>query len=288
MQTNLKRYLTSKSDTALAMTLFLADMEKQLPQMVENAVKKHMSESLLSINQNLIDKITRNVLADLKGDKGEKGDKGYTPQKGVDYFTSLELKQIVGKIQSQIVIPVVKDGYTPIPGEDYPTEEQIKEFIIKAIPKMPEVKNGLTPVKGVDYFTAKDIEEIIAKVKTQFPKLEIKATELAEKLNTLEGAIDQKVIRGLRTTLLNIKGGGGKGGGGMGNVQHQHISVSAATTTVTATYKIAGAGYAAWVYYNGALVARGTDYTVGSDFKTLTLLFTPQNGTVVDLIYIRG
>lgn len=117
--------------------------------------------------------------------------------------------------------------------------------------------------------------------------------QIADKLNTTEHSVEQKVIKGLQADLLALKRAlrdkkGGASGGGMGNVTHQHTSVSSATTTVSTTSKIGGGGFALWVFYNGQMIARGTDYTVGGDLKTLTLLFTPQDSTVLDIIYMRA
>lgn len=117
--------------------------------------------------------------------------------------------------------------------------------------------------------------------------------QVAEKLNTLEDAVNMSVIKGLKEAFVGVNraiianGSRRSGGGGMGNIQHEHSSISSATTTVSTTYKIAGAGFALWVFYNGQMIARGTDYTVSSDQKTLTLSFTPQDTTVLDIIYIR-
>lgn len=121
------------------------------------------------------------------------------------------------------------------------------------------------------------------------------ALDIATKLNTTTDTVEMTVIRGLLKELELIKreirrkekGGGGGGGGGMGNVQHESSAVSSATTTVSTSYAIAGNGYALWAYYNGQLIMRGTHYTVGTNKKTLTLLFTPQDNTTIDIIYHR-
>lgn len=122
-----------------------------------------------------------------------------------------------------------------------------------------------------------------------------KPLEIADKLNTLTEKVQQKVIiglekrlKGLEMSIRDRKGGGsGPSGGGMGNTQHETKAVSSATTTVSTTYPISGNGYAIWAYYQGQLIMRGTAYTVGSDRKTLPLLFTPQDDTFIDIIYIR-
>lgn len=77
----------------------------------------------------------------------------------------------------------------------------------------------------------------------------------------------------------------GGGGGGMGNVQHETKAVSSATTSVNTTYNIGGGGYALWAYYQGQLIMRGVHYTVSG--KTISLLFTPDDNTNIDIIYIR-
>lgn len=120
----------------------------------------------------------------------------------------------------------------------------------------------------------------------------LKAEVIAERLNTTTESVDQSVIKGLAEELATLKrevrkksDKGGGGGGGMGNVQHETKAVSSATTTVTTTYTVSGGGYAIWAYYQGQLIMRGTHYTVSG--KTITLLFTPQDSTFIDIIYIR-
>ena len=121
------------------------------------------------------------------------------------------------------------------------------------------------------------------------------ANQIAGKLNTTQETVDMSVIKGLQKELASIKREvsrkekGGGGGGGMGQVQHESTNISSATTQVTTAYKIAGNGYAIMgAYYQGQLIMRGTHYTVGGDRKTLSLLFTPQDSTVIDIIYVRG
>lgn len=125
---------------------------------------------------------------------------------------------------------------------------------------------------------------------------EITAESIVTRLNTTTESVDQTVIKGLVEELALLKREvrkkaekGGATGGGMGQVQHETKDVSSATTTVTTDYKIAGNGYAIMgAYYQSALIMRGEHYTVGGDRKTLTLLFTPQDSTKIDIIYVRG
>jgi hypothetical protein len=81
---------------------------------------------------------------------------------------------------------------------------------------------------------------------------------------------------------------GGGGGGGMGQVQHETKNLTALSTTVVTNFPISGGGYAIMgAYYQSALIMRGEHYTVGGDRKTLTLLFTPEDNTKIDIIYVR-
>lgn len=60
-------------------------------------------------------------------------------------------------------------------------------------------------------------------------------------------------------------------------------------STITTNYAISQNVYAIMgAYYQGQLVMRGTHYSVGGDRKTLSLLFTPQDSTTFDIIYVRG
>lgn len=116
--------------------------------------------------------------------------------------------------------------------------------------------------------------------------------QVIAKINTAKLKIKRSSIEGLEEAFAGIRSaisqkGSRSSGGGMGNVQHQHTAVSSATTTVATTSRIAGGGYALWVYYQGQLLARGTHYTVGGDQKTLTLLITPDDSTFIDIIYMR-
>lgn len=123
-------------------------------------------EELVDLNENLEDLIesTKGVdLTNVKNVKGDRGDDGYTPKKGVDYFTDKEIQ-------------AVKKEATPVKGKDYNDGEP-----------------GYTPKKGVDYFDGLDADEgaIISKVLAMLPKnekIELDSAEaLREKLESLTG-----------------------------------------------------------------------------------------------------
>jgi len=154
-------------------------------------------------------------------------------------------------------------------------------------PKGDKGDAGYTPLKNRDYFDGKKGD----KGDAGSPDT---PNQVVQKVNSANEKVQPSSIDGLLEMFAEIKreiqkkGGGGKSGGGMGNVTHQHESISSATTTVTTAYKIGGNGFALWVYYNGQFLARGTDYTVGADNRAISLLFTPQDDTVLDVTYIRS
>ena len=105
------------------------------------------------------------------------------------------------------------------------------------------------------------------------------------KINSSSKKIKPERIAGLVEALQNTSRSSKRGG--MGNVVHEEKAVTSATTTVQTASKIAGNGYALWLYYNGQLLTRGKQYTVGSDQKTITFTFTLDDSSTVDIIYHR-
>lgn len=115
----------------------------------------------------------------------------------------------------QEVIQSIIEAVRPVVGTDYYTEEEKWELVqtIYSLIQVPKV--------GVDFFTVKEKREFMAVLKDQLsrelqkaiqkiPKTEQilvdeKPTVIASKLNTLESAIDSKVIRGLPTIEDFIK-----------------------------------------------------------------------------------
>lgn len=101
----------------------------------------------------------------LEGVQMQKGDSGYTPVKGVDYFTAEELVAIIEHITEQVQSKV-KDGDTP---DDAKLAALIEEMIPDPVPGSAG-DNGLTPRYGIDYFTQEDQDKIVQAVVAQFPK----------------------------------------------------------------------------------------------------------------------
>ena len=97
-----------------------------------------------------------------KGDKGDTGDPGYTPKRGIDYWTNADKEEII-------------TDATPVRGVDYWTDadkqivstqaEEAAKATAATMLSDPEYKEsikgdpgepGYTPVKGIDYFDGQD------------------------------------------------------------------------------------------------------------------------------------
>lgn len=197
-------------------------------------------------------------LSEIELTPGEKGDPGDKPVAGVDYEI-------------------------PQDGQDYVLTEEDKTEIASKI-EVPVVEKLVekTEVIKEQPIVTNEIKEV-AKYET--------AEQIADKLNTLEERVDIKVIKGLKKWLETINRAAREqkklGGGGMGNFQHESFALTPSTTYVDVAYNIAGNGYAVvGSYYQGGNVFRGVGYTV-TGTKRINLLFTPQDNTYFDIIYIR-
>lgn len=186
------------------------------------------------------------------GPKGEKGDKGDKPIAGIDYPIPLNGKDGKDADESKIIDAVTK--------------------------KIPKPKDGYTPIKGVDYFDGIDG----APGKDGSPDT---ANQIVEKLNTLEEVLDLKVLKGFRTIVSNLKKSINQKGGGLGLPVHETFNGDGTTTSFTLSSRVAANGNAAWIYYQGQFLVKTTHWTISG--RTLTLSLTPENGTKIDVTYIR-
>lgn len=96
-----------------------------------------------------------------------RGQDGKTPVKGVDYFTTAEIEEILKIVDAKIRtferglkgekgargeqgLPGLngrhgRDGYTPVKGKDYFTNEDINEIVFKTLLKIKVPKDGISP-----------------------------------------------------------------------------------------------------------------------------------------------
>lgn len=80
--------------------------------------------------------------------KGNPGKDAQNPVRGVDYFTSEDVKKMVEAVHSMVYKP--KDGITPTPGVDYPSYDEIEAFVTKEVAKIPKPKDGINGANGFD------------------------------------------------------------------------------------------------------------------------------------------
>lgn len=240
----------------------LEEKKKELADFVENS-----EESMKELKKNLLEKIEDHLEGITQPDDGE------TPTD----------ERILALIKS-VMPPLPKDGETP--------SDKRLLGLIKPLIKIPKVKDGKTPTnEELLYLIEPVVKSLMPEIKGLKPDSPL---EIAEKLNTLQEKVDWTVIKGLKDKFATMmraikeKTGGSPKGGGMGSVVHQTIDLTSASTSFTCSSKVAANGYAIWATYEGANIVRGTAYTMGSDRKTVTLLFTPEDNTHIDLIFIRA
>lgn len=275
---SVKEYL-KKKNPEIAISEAIKEIQDKADSIIEKAInerfsvlEKQVKDIEPTSDMGMVDKITRNVLADIKGEKGDtiKGEDGLTP-------TDKELLALINPL-----IPKVKDGKTP-------TSKEILS-IIK--PLIPQVKDGATPTKAelLDLIIPLIPEPIKGEEGDDGKK--IKSEEVAKKLNTLEEKVEMKVIKGLKaylkkleTTLFYKGSRKGGGGGGMSNLVPETFEVGSSTTSITLQFEVASNGTAIWMYYNGQHLAQNVHYTVSG--RVVTLDFTLTDNTYIDVKYHR-
>lgn len=218
------------------------------------AVLQHLLEEFLASKKAEIEKALDGAVAEATKDLGEK---------------------LTREITAYVLprMPVPKNGHTP-------TTAEITALIKPLIPK---VRNG------------KDADEtvIVKRVLRQIREPEDGKTPTKKELLALVKPIlkawkedfDLRLAQGLRALQSSARAGSASRGGGMGNAQHETKNVSSATTSVSLSSDVAASGRAIWASYQGQFLVYGTHYTISG--KTMTLLFTPQDDTFIDITYIR-
>lgn len=280
----------------LAIFKELEAFRRETDNITENA-RKQLQETISAIKQELKEEARTEIEAMVvetmkenlfKGISQIKGEPGFTPQKGKDYWTETEIGKMVAEIQSQIKIPEDghpgEDGKTPIAGVDYPTSGQMRKIVKEMILKLPAPKDGKMPIKGIDYFTQKEIDEIIEQIKTRFPKIELKAEEIRDKLQSLKGEkrLDAFAIKNLPKIMGEAKKTLHRGGIAL-EWEALTLSASGSTATLSSTPYNSNS---VMIFYNGILLkSGGTDYTLSGKALTFT---NPQAGSVAWAFYRKS
>ena len=116
-----------------------------------------------------------------KGDKGDKGEDGYSPEKGVDYWTEEEVEAIDEKVSDEINYVNTSMQYATRTAAAAKAEANAATAAANAAVADLQAKadagafkgdkgepgaDGYTPVRGTDYWTAEDIAAIKGYVDT--------------------------------------------------------------------------------------------------------------------------
>lgn len=245
----LKNNPTIKAVAEIVVTEMLDKVKSELTQKVENSISELLGK--ISSTEQKISEIELTP-----GQKGDKGDPGDKPVAGIDY-------------------PIPQDG------KDYVlTEEDRKEIAtLIEVPVVEKVIEKTEVIVEKPIITNEVTNEIREVAKYETPE------QIVEKLNTQENAIEQKVIKGLTKWMSEIKRIASSGGG-MGNIVTQSFSVNSSTTALTLSSRVASNGRAIWLNYQGQQQAYGTHFTVSGNI--VPLLFTPDDGTYIDVLFIRA
>lgn len=199
-----------------------------------------------------------------------KGDDGYTPKKGMDYFTEAEKQALVAEVAALVRMP--KDGnhgrdgtdgehgITPVRGVDYMHEADMQYMLKRIKPLLPaKAKDGVSP----------SIDEIVAATKKEFP---------------LVPTQDELVVNLLKhpTLRLLMHGGGGSGSSTTIYTQTPVGAVDGANKTYTVTNTITTV---ISLIINGMYV-HPAEYTVSGAGFTMGTAFDPSlSGTGFTIVY---
>lgn len=176
-QTKLKKYRTFQGDPALAIMRLAQDLEAKIENTLKE-VEKRLTEQVKAIKEQIkgevdpkMEQIVKNVLKDVKGDKGDsiKGDSGkdaYIPVKGKDYFDGKDGKTIIGP--------------QGIPGKSIKGKDG------------KDAADAKTPIFGIDYFTKDQIKDIMSQIigMIKLKPLEEQVKQILKKLDQMEKAQD--------------------------------------------------------------------------------------------------
>lgn len=224
-------------------------LAKEIAEEVMREVATEMQADIMKETKEKVDEVVGELKKELTPEKL----KGEKPEAGVDYKIpedgkSPSREDLLSLIEE--VMPEVEDGKDA-------DEEVIVERVLESI-EVP--KDGKTPTEKE---LMRIIKPLVAKVKDE---INLRLREMMREIKTSTRAVQ-------------------KGGGGMGNVVPQSTAISSATTTISLASRVASNGRAIWFNYQGQQQAYGTHFTVSGN--VITLLFTPEDNTYADIIYIR-
>lgn len=213
---------------------------------------------LLRVGKFLSDKKIKDSILKMDLYKGEDGLDGYTPIKGVDYFTEQEISAFVNYIQSQI-----KNGKDGKDGKDGERGKNGEDAIINYDKIIREVLSKIPKPKENKEI---DINEIIDKVQGKIPQINYKE----EVGKILSSPSFRMLMHGGGLTTVAVDGTTMSGDGTIGNPLK-----SIGTGTVTSVSVVSANGISGTVAT--ATTTPAITLTIDSTYPTLTSTSTLIN-----------
>jgi hypothetical protein len=185
----------------------------ELKSVYEDKTKKILSELGSQIAKKEAGEVIRGSIADITkkiqaGIKIPEVKDGYTPVKNRDYFDG-------------------EDGKTPQKGIDYPSKAQIREMVSDCVMSETTMLEGEMEAKHKKHSV--EIKMLVEKIKKDFPKFELKGEDIVREINSLpitpDKQIDAKHIKNLPKVKVDGKKRLGRGTGTFGsNVQYYDLT----------------------------------------------------------------
>lgn len=201
-----------------------------------------------------------------------KGEDGYTPKKGVDYFTPAEVQELL-----QIIDTKIKSFERGLKGDKGEKGERGERG-----ESGKDGVDGYTPVAGLDYFTKKDREELLRQIVAGIPKakdgISPKIKDIAkETIALINNNPDQQFVTVKQLTDF-LKRGGFRGGAGSGTSTTQTVysdTVSGTIDGVNTVFTVAtNINTAFTLYLANSVYQPGIDFTTSG--TTITMVVAPD------------
>lgn len=218
----------------------------------------------------ILEKVSEDVLKRLKGEKGDSPSKQEVLELVVKVFEANK-ESLKGE-----------PGKAGKPGKDAPLVNENK-IITEVVSKIPKPKNGEPGKPGEPGDKGEP---------GKTPNHEIDSYKL--RFENPDGTwgewIDfEKLIKDVAKTLRpqvieKTKRLGGGISGGLGKWFHEEFDTDSSTTSVSVERMIAGRGTVAFVRYNGQMLAHNVHYTVNA--RDITFTFTLDDNSNVDVSYV--
>jgi hypothetical protein len=244
-----KRYNANPAAEGFRM---LWDMQERIPALVEEAVKRIESGARESVAREALS-VLREVLGDhIPGMVAErvretvgalrKAQDGRTPERGVDFWTSADKREIIRAVMDAVRLPKDgldgrdgSDGATPEAGVDYLSESQVLELIEEAVSR---ASARLGPGESL---TEEDVTAIASRTAATVAFSD-HAAEIARALESLRGAdrLDYDALKN-RPGVKAYDDREGRGGmirGGRGGTDPLYYDLTDLCDGVTKTFAI--------------------------------------------------